>query len=117
MKFSFPQTRRSFLRSTALATSATLMAHRLRGSALSAAVLRINSGKTERKLKPRPDLLDKNSPKGIEVFQLTAETDVPSCHLYMEAQIFTPDSKRFLLHRSAYAHGSDKNDPKHQYLL
>ena len=34
----------------------------------------------------------------------------------MEAQIFTLDSKRFLLHRSAHAHGSDKNDPKHRYL-
>lgn len=35
----------------------------------------------------------------------------------MEAQIFTPDSKRFVLHRSAHAHGSDKNDPEHRYLL
>ncbi len=70
-----------------------------------------------RKAKPRPDLLDKDSPKGIEVFQLTTEPDVPSSHLYMEAQIFAPDSKRFVLHRSATAHGSSKNDPKHRYLL
>lgn len=67
--------------------------------------------------KPRPDLLDPESAKGIEVLQLTTEPDVPSSHLYMEAQIFTLDSKRFVLHRSAHAHGSDKNDPKHQYLL
>ena len=64
----------------------------------------------------RPDLLDAKSPAGIEVFQLTTDADVPSSHLYMEAQIFTPDSQRFVLHRSAEAHGSDKNDPRHQYL-
>lgn len=69
------------------------------------------------KARPRPDLVEKNSPQGLEVIQLTTEPDVPSSHLYMEAQIFTMDSKRFVLHRSATAHGSDKNDPKHQYLL
>ncbi len=69
------------------------------------------------KAKPRPDLLDKDSPQGLEVFQLTTEPDVPSSHLYMEAQVFTLDSKRFVLHRSATAHGSSKTDPKHQYLL
>lgn len=66
---------------------------------------------------PRPDLLDSRSPEGLEVFQLTTEKDVPSCHLYMEAQIFTPNSRRFLLHRSAHPHGNNKNDPQHQYLL
>ncbi len=65
----------------------------------------------------RPDLLDEKSPKGLEVIQLTTETEVPSAHLYMEAQIFTMDSKRFVLHRSASAHGGSKSDPKHQYLL
>ena len=35
----------------------------------------------------------------------------------MEAQIFTPDSKRFILHRSAHPHGSDPQDPEHQYLI
>lgn len=67
-------------------------------------------------MKSRPDLLDEKSAPGIEVFQLTEET-VPSCHVYMEAQIFTPDSKRFVLHRSAHPHGSDKLDPEHRYLL
>jgi len=66
---------------------------------------------------PRPNLLDRRSPKGLEVFQLTTEKDVPSSHVYMEAQIFTPDSKRFVLHRSAHAHGSDRKDPAHKYLL
>jgi len=68
-------------------------------------------------MKIRPDLLDKNSPKGIEVIQLTSEKDVPSSHVYMESQVFTPDSKRFVLHRSSHSHGSDQHDAKHQYLL
>ena len=68
-------------------------------------------------MKPRPDLLDKASPAGIEVFQLTDDPDVPSCHVYMEAQVFSPDSRRFVLHRSAHPHGSDADDAKHQYLL
>lgn len=68
-------------------------------------------------MKLRPDLLDDRSPGNLQVIQLTTEADVPASHLYMEAQIFTPDSQRFVLHRSAHAHGSDKNDPRHQYLL
>lgn len=64
----------------------------------------------------RPDLLSDESPEGLKVYQLTDE-DVPSCHIYMEAQIFTPDSSRFLLHRSARPHGSDSDDPEHRYLL
>jgi len=68
-------------------------------------------------MKYRPDLLDKKSPQNIKVVQLTTENNVPSSHVYMEAQIFASDSKRFLLHRSARAHDSDKNDPKHQYLV
>jgi hypothetical protein len=65
----------------------------------------------------RPDLLDESSPTGLEIIQLTTDPEVPSSHVYMEAQIFTPDSKRFVLHRSAHAHGSDRKDPRHQYLL
>lgn len=75
------------------------------------------TGPLTTKPRSRPDLLDKESAAGIEVVQLTAEPDVRSSHLYMEAQIFTMDSKRFVLHRSATAHGSSKSDPKHQYLL
>lgn len=65
----------------------------------------------------RPDLLDARSPRGIEVYQLTGDPDLPSCHLYMEAQIFAPDSRRFLLHRSAHPHDSDRRDPRHRYEL
>ncbi|MCC6488187.1 MAG: hypothetical protein IT364_11875 [Candidatus Hydrogenedentes bacterium] len=67
-------------------------------------------------LRFRPDLVHPEAPEGTEVIQLTADT-IPSCHVYMEAQIFTPDSKRFVLHRSAHAHGGSKDDPAHQYLL
>ena len=67
-------------------------------------------------MKLRPDLLDERSPEGLEVIQLTTETEVPSTHLYMEAQVFTPDSRRLVLHRSATAHGSNPQDPNHQYL-
>lgn len=64
----------------------------------------------------RDDLLAPGAPDGTEVWQLTTESP-PSSHVYMEAQIFTPDSGRFVLHRSAHAHGSDKDDPGHCYLL
>ena len=64
----------------------------------------------------RLDLVDEDAPEGVEVIQLTTE-DVPSCHVYMEAQIFAPDSRRFILHRSAHPHGSDKHDPEHRYLV
>ena len=64
----------------------------------------------------RPDLIDEKSPAGLEVFQLTAEA-LPSSHIYMEAQIFTPDSQRLVLHRSAHPHGSDPRDPEHRYLV
>jgi len=106
-------TRRSFLKRAGLAA---LAAGPLGERLLRGAPEVIPSGKLPG-FKPRPDLLDKDSLPGIEVIQLTAEPDVPSSHLYMEAQIFAPDSKRFVLHRSASAHGGNKNDPKHQYLL
>ncbi|MFC1582594.1 hypothetical protein ACFL4W_03540 [Planctomycetota bacterium] len=65
----------------------------------------------------RSDMLDDNSPDGIEVIQITDEEAIPSSHVYMEAQIFTPDSKRFVLHRQAHAHGPHHDQPGHQYLL
>jgi hypothetical protein len=73
-------------------------------------------GKKASEMKRRPDLLDQDSPPGLEVVQLTSDTGVPASHLYMEAQVFTMDSKHFVLHRSATAHGGSKTDPRHQYL-
>ena len=45
----------------------------------------------------RPDLLDDKSPSDLEVYQLTTDKKVPAGHIYMEAQVFTPDSKRLIL--------------------
>jgi len=67
-------------------------------------------------MKFRPDLVDEKSPKHIEILQLT-DDEAPSSHIYMEAHIFTPDSKRFLLHSPAEAHGEVYDDPRHRYLL
>ena len=50
-------------------------------------------------------------PDHLKLFQMTDNPDVPGCHIYMEAQIFSPDSKRMVLHRSAHPHGSDPLDP------
>ncbi len=97
--------RRSFLRTTGLAATSLWLTSRNM------------SGTPTPRWKARPDLLDENSLKGIEVIQLTTEADVPWAHLYMEAQVFSLDSKRFALHRSATAHGGSKTDPKHQYYL
>ena len=66
-------------------------------------------------MKTRPDLVPEG--KTLEVVQLTEEPDVPASHVYMEAQIFTPDSQRLILHRSATPHGSDPKDPEHQFLI
>lgn len=107
-------TRRGFLRQITLATSGLLWEAGFRRCASFGAPSVIDSPKSKPRL--RPDLLDADSPKGIEIVQLTTEADVPSSHLYMEAQIFTLDSKRFVLHRSATAHGGSRSDPKHQYL-
>jgi len=107
-------TRRTLLgRAGGAVVSAVLSAGR---HPLFAAPAVLNSS-AQTKARVRPDLLDEESPKRIEVVQLTVESDVPSSHVYMEAPIFTPDSKRFVLHRSAHAHGSSKTDPEHQYLL
>ena len=106
-------TRRTFLHYGAACASAGALATVCQGAG---AVPSVRIGSRLRHAIPRPDLVDPQAPEGTEVLQLTAEP-LPSCHVYMEAQIFTPDSKRFVLHRSAHAHGSDKDDPEHQYLL
>lgn len=62
-------------------------------------------------------MLGQRSPAGLEVCQLTGEPDVPSCHVYMEAQVFTPDSRRLVLHRWSHPHGAARRDEQHRYLL
>jgi len=64
----------------------------------------------------RNDLLSPDAPKGMELVQLTTGL-MPSSHVYMEAQVFAPDSARFVLHESATAHSGDKTDPRHRYLV
>jgi hypothetical protein len=109
-------TRRRFLQLSGLVVAGGVLGREtsLRPLCAAPAVMR---SKLATKVKLRTDLLDRDSPKGIEVIQLTTESDVPTSHLYMEAQVFTMDSKRFVLHRSATAHGGRKDDPRHQYLL
>jgi len=67
-------------------------------------------------MKARPDLAPEAANSHIEVIQLT-DGDAPHAHVYMEAQIFTPDAARFVLHRTNSAHGGGKRNPDHQYLL
>lgn len=63
-------------------------------------------------------MIDSSSPAGLEVFQLT-EGQARCSHVYMEARIFTPDSKRLLLHGGGTAHpGSrDRDLPQRRFLL
>ena len=64
----------------------------------------------------RPDLIPETEREYLEVLQLT-DKSIPSSHVYMEAQIFSPDSERLILHRSAHPHGSDPLDPEHRFLV
>jgi len=108
------RTRRSFLEAIARSAAGAAMAIRAPRPLFGEApqVIRGRIGKA----RSRPDLVGEESPAGLEVMQLTTEPDVPGTHVYMEAQVFTPDSKRFILHRSATPHDSRKDDPRHQYL-
>ncbi len=47
----------------------------------------------------RHDLFDEFSPKGLRVVQITTHPYNWSSHVYTEAQIFTPDSRRFVFQR------------------
>ncbi|MEA1996515.1 MAG: hypothetical protein U9N45_02710, partial [Gemmatimonadota bacterium] len=47
----------------------------------------------------RQDLLDENSPKGLRVVQITTNPAVGSNNVYTEAQVFTPDSRKFVFIR------------------
>lgn len=65
----------------------------------------------------RPDLLDSKSPADLEIYQLTSDPEVPACHISMEAQVFTPDSRFFVLHRGVGVQSYDHKTPGHQLLL
>lgn len=65
---------------------------------------------------PRPDLLDAAVRDRLELVQLTTDNELGASHIYMEAQIFAPDGQRFVLQRSGHAHGSERNDPNHQFM-
>lgn len=69
-------------------------------------------------MKYRNDLLDKNSPAELEVIQIT-QGNQPASHIYMEAQVSSPDSRFLILHSPAYPHGGKRDDPTHphRYLL
>ena len=66
---------------------------------------------------PRPDLLDTQSPAGISVWQLTDDPAVPAAHIYMEAQVFTPDSQHLLINTHAHAHGRQRGDDYHRQFF
>lgn len=65
----------------------------------------------------RDDLLGPDSPEDLAVYQLTSRPDVPACHVYMESQIFTSDSRYFILQEGVGTHGTDHRHPQHRYLL
>jgi len=49
--------------------------------------------------KERSDLLDDNSPQGLNLIQITSNITEDSWNVYTEAHVFTPDSKRFIFVR------------------
>lgn len=109
--------RRDVLKWGAMALAGVGPASRL--GAESAANVATSAGQTAgtAPLIRRPDLLDEAWRDRLELIQLTTDAQVGGSHIYMEAQVFTPDSRRFILQRSGHAHGSDRNDPHHQFML
>ena len=62
-----------------------------------------------------PDLKISND---IDIYKIEFDQDINLCHIYMEAQIFTPDSKRFVLHSGTTPHGGNGLVPElHRYYL
>ncbi len=55
--------------------------------------------KVIRERRERKDLPDENSPKGLQVVQITTDPAIESHNVYMESHVFTPDSKRFVFIR------------------
>jgi hypothetical protein len=51
----------------------------------------------------------------VEIFRIDYPSEINLCHVYMEAQIFTPDSKHFVLHSDSHPHGGRVSRPHHHY--
>lgn len=110
--------RRDFLKGLAAAAVAASFS----GSGKAAAAEVTTTGRAARPpakdtMKKRNDLLDPQSLAGIEVFQLTGHAHLPAAHVYMEAQVFTPDSKRVVLELDGQPHYYYPHHETHQYLL
>ena len=69
-------TRRRFLKQAGLAATGALATCWGARRPLYGAARQVVSGRSDMKARLRPDLLDENSPEGIEVVQLTTEADV-----------------------------------------
>ena len=98
--------RRQFLKTSTTAISLASLAPR---------AFAINTG-SYKALKPRPDLLPKGADSALAIHQITND-NTPSGHVYMEAQIFTPDSQRFVYRRAAFSHDGDRYNPEHRMML
>ena len=73
-----------------------------RAGRLPAEVIKVEPPASDRVVhesKERPDMLDEDSPKGLRVVQISTDPSMISHHMYPEAHMFTPDSKRFIFHR------------------
>ena len=68
---------------------------------LAPAAVAAAAGVVVRESRERPDFLDADSPPGLRVVQITTDKSSPSQHVYTEAHVFTPDSKRFVFYRGA----------------
>jgi hypothetical protein len=65
----------------------------------------------------RPDLLDAKSPAGLRVVQITTDVAHPSWHVYTEAAVFTPDSRRFVFVRQTKPGPVSYGGRERQYWL
>ena len=41
-------------------------------------------------------------PEQVKLFRITDDLSIAACHVYMEAQIFAPDSRFFIFHAYVY---------------
>ena len=70
-----------------------------------------------RQRRKRPDLLGERSPEGLRVTQISADAQRPHSNIYMEARVFTPDSRRFVFQRFLDPADIDARGSRREYLL